>query len=414
MTDSGWRDPFTDDDAAQERERRRREREESRKHRGESTRKSLGDRVREQLGGASSSPKPPAEPPPTPAADPPPPPPVPPVSPPASTDPPSEVDLPPIPESAPAEFEHTDSHPLPEISIPVQRKLRSRASHLKRRRLFGLAGMLVLIACVTAAAVVISRRDHKDALDAPPPRKTFEVVVPEGTSLADIAPLAKQAGVHGSYKKAAKKALHNRKLINLKKYGAQKAKNLEGFLYPATYDLFKNAKAPALVAKQLAAFEEEFRGIDLKFAKAKNLTPYDVVIIASMIEREVQVPRERKLVSSVIYNRLKRGIPLGIDATIRYEDSNFTKSLLASRLQADTPYNTRVNAGLPPGPIGNPGLASLKAAAHPAKTDYLFYVVKPGECGKSVFSKTDAQAQRAVAKYHAAREAAGGKSPTKC
>ena len=107
-------------------------------------------------------------------------------------------------------------------------------------------------------------------------------------------------------------------------------------------------------------------------------------------------------------------MPLGIDATIRYAENNWTRPLRVSELERDTPYNTRINTGLPPTPIGNPRLASLKAAANPAREDYLFYVVKPGTCGEHAFSSSDAQFARDQARYNAAREEAGGKSPTTC
>jgi uncharacterized YceG family protein len=120
------------------------------------------------------------------------------------------------------------------------------------------------------------------------------------------------------------------------------------------------------------------------------------------------------LVASVIYNRLRQGIPLGIDATIRYALGQWNRPLRQSELATSSPYNTREIPGLPPGPIGNPGLASIKAAARPARTNYLFYVVKPGTCGEHSFSATDAEFQRDVARYNAARERRGGKSPTDC
>ena len=97
-----------------------------------------------------------------------------------------------------------------------------------------------------------------------------------------------------------------------------------------------------------------------------------------MIEHEAGVANQRKLVAAVIYNRLHEGMPLGIDATIRFATGNYTEPLTESELAVDSPYNTRTNAGLPPGPIDSPGLASIEAAAHPAKADYLFYVAKPG------------------------------------
>jgi UPF0755 protein len=111
----------------------------------------------------------------------------------------------------------------------------------------------------------------------------------------------------------------------------------------------------------------------------------------------------------VIYNRLRLGEPLGIDATIRYSENNWSRPLRESELARDTPYNTRINGGLPPTPIGNPGLASLKAAAKPANTDYLFYVVKPGAC--HAFAETNAEHERNVAAYERAVAQNNGKAP---
>jgi uncharacterized YceG family protein len=129
----------------------------------------------------------------------------------------------------------------------------------------------------------------------------------------------------------------------------------------------------------------------MEYARSKNLTPYDVLIIASMIEKEVQVPRERALVSAVIYNRLREGMPLGIDATIRYGyDIPPTQAILQSQLDADHPYNTRKRVGLPPTPISNPGLASLQAAAHPADSDFLYFVRK-ADCKSHFFTASEAE-----------------------
>jgi UPF0755 protein len=152
----------------------------------------------------------------------------------------------------------------------------------------------------------------------------------------------------------------------------------------------------------------------MDFAESKNLTPYDVLTIASMIDREVMIPDERRLVSSVIYNRLAQGEPLGIDATIRYATGNYDQPLTESELAIDSPFNTRTNAGLPPTPIGNPGLEAIKAAADPADTDFLYYVVKPGTCGEHEFVETQEEFDAATARYDSAREAAGGKSPDTC
>jgi UPF0755 protein len=132
------------------------------------------------------------------------------------------------------------------------------------------------------------------------------------------------------------------------------------------------------VHDQIATFRRQWNRVDLRYAKSKNLTPYDVLIIASMVEKETVAPEERRLVAAVIYNRLRQGMPLGIDATIRYgRNVPGTKPLKQSDLESDDPYNTRRRLGLPPTPISNPGLASMRAAANPARVDHLFFVRKP-------------------------------------
>jgi UPF0755 protein len=153
---------------------------------------------------------------------------------------------------------------------------------------------------------------------------------------------------------------------------------LEGFLFPDTYDFDRKSTAAQLSRGQLQEFTSKWSTLNLSYAKSRNLTPYDVLTIASMVEGEAQVPSERPLVAAVIYNRLHAHMPLGIDATLRYGlHIPPTQSLTQSELQNPTPYNTRLHDGLPPTPINNPGLASIEAAADPAKVDYLYFVRKP-------------------------------------
>jgi UPF0755 protein len=247
-----------------------------------------------------------------------------------------------------------------------------------------------------------------DTLERGVPPNVVMVTVPEGRSRREIAPLVRN--LDGNYMKATRRS----SVLDPRDYRARGARSLEGFLFPATYELKKGQPVSRLVERQLEAFKRSFDEVDLRYARSKNLTPYDVLIIASMVEREAQVERERRLVASVIYNRLRQGMALGIDATIRYALNQWNRPLRESELETSTPYNTRTNPGLPPGPIGNPGLASIKAAARPAKSDYLFYVVKPCAGGEHAFSSTDAEFQEDVARYNAARERRGGKSPTNC
>jgi len=216
-----------------------------------------------------------------------------------------------------------------------------------------------------------------------PPPKPFKIVFPEGFTRADMA---ERVGV------VAKIALdehRGRPHISAAGYlrvtgprvvpgFGTKRRPLEGFLFPALYDFLPATTNAQLVRAQLQAFQREWASVDLSYARSKNLTPYDVLIIASMVEGEAQVPSERAKVAAVIYNRLRDGMPLGIDATIRYGLHVLpTQSLTESELASDSPYNTRKFVGLPPTPIDNPGLASIEAAAHPAHVDYLYFVRMP-------------------------------------
>ncbi|HSD78785.1 MAG TPA: endolytic transglycosylase MltG [Solirubrobacteraceae bacterium] len=252
-----------------------------------------------------------------------------------------------------------------------------------------------------------------DALTtAPTAAPVVNVTLPEGPSRRELAPAVRRAGVRGDYLRASRRSDR----LDPRAYGApRRTASLEGFLFPSTYQLRRSAAtARNLVDKQLAAFRQNVRKVSFAKAKRKNLTVYDVLTIASMIEREARVPRERPLIAAVIYNRLKQGIPLGIDATIRYYEQNWSRPLRRSELERDEPYNTRRRQGLPPTPIGNPGLASIRAAANPARADYLFYVVRPCGNGAHNFSATDAQFQRDVAAYNRKRDELGGKDPSTC
>jgi UPF0755 protein len=240
---------------------------------------------------------------------------------------------------------------------------------------------------------------------------TTDVTVPEGRSIAEEAVALRKLGLRGDYARATRRST----VLDPRDYGAPKSiTSREGFLWPATYELKKGATAATLVADQLAAFKENFGRIDLRRARARKLSRYDVLIIASMVEREAEVPRDRRLIASVIYNRLQRHIPLGIDATLRYRLNNWTRPLKVSELATPSAYNTRRSQGLPPTPIGNPGLASLQAAARPADTSYLYYVVKPCGDGAHAFSRTATQFQRDVAAYDRKRAQLGGKDPSHC
>ena len=236
------------------------------------------------------------------------------------------------------------------------------------------------------------------------------VTIPEGLDRQQIAADVLPEGVSSDeYLQMTETAPQG---FNTARYGA-KGRSLEGFLFPATYELASQQPTRELVQKQLQAFEQNIGQVNMSYAKKKNLTVYDVLIIASMVDKEVQVAKERPLVAAVIYNRLSKGIPLGIDATTRFETQNYTEQIPQSDLEADTPYNTRLNQGLTPTPIGNPGLAAIKAAANPARVNHLYFVVKPGTCGEHSFTASEKEFERLAAEYQQALEEQGG-SPTEC
>src|SRR4051794_2836911 len=223
----------------------------------------------------------------------------------------------------------------------------------------------------------------------------INVTIPEGEDRTQIAATVKDLGLSGDYLAASKSF----KGFDPNKYGAKNPKSLEGFLFPATYQLNPGSSVDQLVSKQLQGFQQNFAGVDMSYAKSKNLTVYDVLTIASMIDKEVQIPSERPLVAAVIYNRLNRGMPLGIDATTRFEFHNYTGDITASQLQSSSPFNTRINAGLTPTPIGNPGLDSIKAAAQPAKVNYLYYVLNGNNSGHHCFTASGDEFNQLAAAY---------------
>jgi peptidoglycan lytic transglycosylase G len=247
-------------------------------------------------------------------------------------------------------------------------------------------GALVGICAVLVAAGVAGC----GGAGAAPPTTTiqqlrqFRVLFPEGFTRAQmtarvqaVSKIAEQEAHRKVKLSGATYAAATEKPRRFPGFGGKKLP-YEGFLFPDTYDFDRKSTSAQLVQDQVTEFSAKWRELNLSYAKSKNLTPYDVLTIASMIEGEAQVPSERPLVAAVIYNRLRANMPLGIDATLRYGlHVPPTQSLTQSDLQNPTPYNTRLHLGLPPTPINNPGMAALEAAAHPAHVDYLYFVRKP-------------------------------------
>jgi len=269
---------------------------------------------------------------------------------------------------------------------------RHRQTSPATRALAALGGLILGVGVLAAIAFAVLGRDSgasagpatQDTTTGAPPKPVLRIVFPEGFTRVEMANRITAVNKIAEEKRHITPKLSEREYLGLTKTTdppggfPKNVPNLEGFLFPATYDFTEDTTTKELVGDQLEAFDRNWAQIDLKYADSKNLTPYDVLIIASMIEKEVQVPKERPLVAAVIYNRLHVNMPLGIDATIRYGlNIPPTQAILQSQLDTPSPYNTRCCPGLPPTPIANPGLASMQAAAHPAKVDYLYFVAKP-------------------------------------
>jgi UPF0755 protein len=179
--------------------------------------------------------------------------------------------------------------------------------------------------------------------------------------------------------------------FSLEPYLPRGSGTVEGFLFPQTYEFVREGlDERAVIRLMLRQFETEVRDLPWDAARELGLSPYEVVIVASMVEREARVPHERPLIAGVIYNRLARGWTLGIDATLLYADPSPDGRLSTADIETDTPYNTRIRAGLPPTPIASPGVASIRAALQPRETDFMFYVLC-GPDGSHRFSTTLAE-----------------------
>ena len=214
--------------------------------------------------------------------------------------------------------------------------------------------------------------------------KPFHIVFPEGFTRRDMADRVAAVAKIAQRKRRVQPRLARRTYLaatrtpRVPSCFKGKVSRIEGFLFPATYEFFTQTTSSQLAREQVDAFCQNWEKLDLGYTRKRNLTPYDVLIIASMVEKETLSPDERQLVAAVIYNRLHARMALGIDATLRYGlNIAPTESIRQSQLDSDSPYNTRKRLGLPPTPIANPGLASMQAAAHPANVNYLYFVRKP-------------------------------------
>lgn len=246
------------------------------------------------------------------------------------------------------------------------------------------------IAPTESVAKILSRLEKGDVV-------TVRVTFPEGFTVRQIA------------KRLAKNELCDEetfyKLVtergNTLKASFPSPANLEGYLFPDTYRFPLGETEEQVAQRMLGGFDSVFADRYADDIRRSGRTISDLVIVASMVEREARTAEDRPLIAGVIYNRLQRGMRLQIDATVQYARGEHKQRLLYKDLEVESPYNTYRVAGLPPGPICCPGADALKAALHPAEHDYLFYVAKPD--GSHVFGKTLADHNRNIATVRQAR-----------
>jgi UPF0755 protein len=230
-----------------------------------------------------------------------------------------------------------------------------------------------------------------------------DVVIPEGRRVEEVGDILEKAGVVSkqTFIAALVKSQYNEPFLQ-----QVRASSLEGFVFPAKYEFHRGAKPEEVVDALLQAFQTNIA--DKVQLEGQDLTLEQVVTLASIVEREAQTPSERPIIASVFLNRLKAGIPLQADPTVQYAVASndaasvqqytyWKKELTVDDLKIDSPYNTYIHDGLPPGPIANPGLASIQAVVRPASTNYLFFEAR-GD-GTHVFAETLEEHLRNVEKY---------------
>jgi UPF0755 protein len=234
--------------------------------------------------------------------------------------------------------------------------------------------------------------------------RTVKLTIPEGFTRFDIAKrIAQQFPQNQPVGENATWNLMED--ISLIKDIDPKAKNLEGYMYPNTYNFPRSVTIPAIIKKMVGEFRKVWKPEYADRASKLKMTPHEIFTIASLIETESRLNEERPIVASVIYNRLNKGMPLGIDQTAVYiakMENRWDGIINKSDLESNSPYNTRKVVGLPPGPISSISESSIKAALYPATTNYIYYVLNVEKNDKSHnFYSTAAEFERGKASYQA-------------
>ena len=275
--------------------------------------------------------------------------------------------------------------PPPARTPPGRRRRPERATPAGRKVLAIVIPIIALL--VIAIGLWMTWGDGGGDQPAQTTATTVDVLFVEGLRRSEMAEvLQEKTGIPAAdYMKATDPSALGQRLA-----GTKKPTSLEGFLFPATYPVDPKKPVTDLVNYQLDTYAQRTEGISYAAAKRKNLTKYDVLIIASLVEREASTEKERRIIAGVIENRLRARMRLDIDATVQYAVGSWKAELTKDDLAISSPYNTRKYLGLPPGPICNPSEQSIRAAANPIPSKYLYYVSKNDGTDLHYFSTNEA------------------------
>ncbi len=293
-----------------------------------------------------------------------------------------------------------------EVTIPEGASFRATAAILERQGVIRDQLLFVLLGRIKKAEHRIKAGPYSITLPVSP-RDVLDKLVrgevalvsvtfPEGSTIFDIARIFEQAGLHPAAE--VLRSVSGGELCRSLGLGDQ---TLEGFLFPDTYRFARSMPLEQMLRHMYVRFQDVFAREMDTMASTGSFTPRQIVILASLVEKEARDPAERPVIAGVFYNRLRLGMRLDCDPTVAYgvllQDPSFRGRLLTRHLRAQTGYNTYVIHGLPAGPICNPGLASLKAVLRPAAVDYLYFVARNN--GTHQFSRTLEEHNRAVRQY---------------
>lgn len=251
--------------------------------------------------------------------------------------------------------------------LRAQREMRAR----RKRNEAVTAAVIIMLFLIIGVVAYVYIKKGKNTEPAVP--ATYKLTVPEGYTNKQTAEKVDSATeghiTIADFEEAVNSGVYDFSFVT------EGGGNLEGFLFPKTYDVTEEQSAHSLVERMLEQFEIETEKLDWSQAAANGVSRYQVLIIASMVEKEAKVPEERPVIASVIYNRLKAGMKLQICSTVQYALGEWKPKLSYSDLEVNSPYNTYKINGLPPGPICNPGFESISAALSPSSTDYLYFIL---------------------------------------